>query len=36
LTQAGFAAVRRLAEHEGQVFVEGIKRRFMVNRDREP
>jgi len=26
LTQAGFAAVRQLAEHEGQVFVEGIKR----------
>jgi len=26
LTQAGFGAVRQLAEHEGQVFVEGIKR----------
>jgi SAM-dependent methyltransferase len=26
LTHAGFAAVRQLAEHEGQVFVEGIKK----------
>lgn len=26
LTRAGFAAVRQLAEHEGQIFVEGIKR----------
>ena len=26
LTRAGFAAVRQLAEQEGQVFVEGIKR----------
>lgn len=26
LTQAGFAAVRQLAEHDGQVFVEGIKK----------
>ncbi len=26
LTKAGFAAVRQLAEHEGQIFVEGIKR----------
>jgi ubiquinone/menaquinone biosynthesis C-methylase UbiE len=26
LTRAGFAAVRQLAEHEGHVFVEGIKK----------
>jgi ubiquinone/menaquinone biosynthesis C-methylase UbiE len=26
LTRAGFAAVRQLAEHEGNVFVEGIKK----------
>ncbi len=26
LTRAGFAAVRQLAEHEGQSFVEGIKK----------
>ena len=26
LTQAGFAAVRQLAEHQGQIFVEGIKK----------
>jgi ubiquinone/menaquinone biosynthesis C-methylase UbiE len=26
LSRAGFAAVRQLAEHEGQVFIEGIKK----------
>jgi ubiquinone/menaquinone biosynthesis C-methylase UbiE len=26
LTQAGFVAVRRLAEHDGQIFVEGIRK----------
>jgi ubiquinone/menaquinone biosynthesis C-methylase UbiE len=26
LTQAGFAAVRQLAEHQGQIFIEGIKK----------
>jgi ubiquinone/menaquinone biosynthesis C-methylase UbiE len=31
LTQAGFAAVRQLAEHEGHVFVEGIKKQLTVN-----
>jgi ubiquinone/menaquinone biosynthesis C-methylase UbiE len=29
LTGAGFAAVRQLAEHEGQIFVEGIKKAGM-------